>query len=103
MGLRGEKNREWIVWTFYLDKRKSRSKGRKIARRLSVPNVKLTELVQACKALGIPCRVEEKKYPKCWWEEGGRVLVPKIESKPELLRRIAAKIAELRGKGKGSK
>jgi len=96
MSLREEGSKEWIIWTFYLDKRKSRSNGRKIARRFSVPNIKLTELVQACRALGIPCRAEERKYPKCWWEGGGRVIIPKIESKPELLRKIAAKILELR-------
>ena len=98
MSLRGERNSEWVIWTFYLDRRKSRSEGRKVARRLAIPNVKLSEVIQACKALGIPCRAEEKKYPKCWWEEGGRVFVPKTGSKPELLRKIALKIAELREK-----
>ncbi|AEA46133.1 signal recognition particle subunit SRP19/SEC65 family protein [Archaeoglobus veneficus] len=98
MNLRGERDRNWIIWTFNLDRRKSRKEGRKIAKKLAVSNVKLSELVEACKALNIPCRAEEKKYPKCWWEEGGRVVVPKSGSKPELMRKIAAKIAELREK-----
>lgn len=90
-----------VIWTVNLDKRKSRSEGRRIPRRFSVPNVKLTEIVEACKELGIECKVEEKKYPKCWWEDGGRVIVPKTGSKTELMIKIAQKINEIRERNKG--
>lgn len=90
-----------VIWTVNLDKRKSRSEGRRIPRRFSVPNVKLTEIVEACKELGIECEVEEKKYPKCWWEDGGRVIVPKTGSKTELMIKIAQKINEIRERNKG--
>ncbi len=93
-----------VIWTFNIDRRKSRSEGRKIPRRFSVPNVKLAELVEACKELGIECEAEEKKYPKCWWEDGGRVIVPKTGSKTQLMIKIAQKINEIRErKGKKKK
>jgi signal recognition particle subunit SRP19 len=85
-----------VIWTFNIDKRKSRNEGRKIPKRFSVSNVRLSELVEACKKLGIPCEAEEKKYPKCWWEESGRIVLSKGESKTKLMIKIAQKIAEIR-------
>ncbi len=95
--------KECVIWTVNLDAKKKRSEGRKIAIRYAVPNVKLDELVQACKELGIPCRVEDKKYPKSWWEEGGRVIVPKLESKIRIMEKIAKKIKEIRSRKKKKK
>ena len=91
---------EYVIWTVNLDKKKSRSKGRKIPRRFAVPNVKLPELVEACKELGLECRFEDKKYPRCWWEDGGRVIVPKVKSKTKLMIELAAKISEIRSRKK---
>ncbi len=88
--------KECVIWTVNVDKKKSRSEGRRIPRRFAVPNVRLSELVEACKELGIEYRVEEKKYPRCWWEEGGRVRIPKNGSKTRLMIDIARKIAEIR-------
>ena len=95
--------KECVIWTVNLDSKKSRSEGRRIPRRLAVPNVKLKELVEACKELGIPFRVEEKKYPRCWWEEGGRVVVEKKNTKTRMMIEIASRIAEIRERKKGQK
>ncbi|MBO8180615.1 MAG: signal recognition particle protein Srp19 [Archaeoglobus sp.] len=88
--------KECVVWTANLDSKKSRSEGRRIPKRFAVPNVKLQELVEACKQLGLKFRAEEKKYPKSWWEEGGRVVVEKKGSKTHLMIELAKKIAEMR-------
>lgn len=95
--------KECVIWTVNLDSKKSRSEGRRVPRRLAVPNVKLNELVEACKELGIPFRVEEKKYPRCWWEEGGRVVVEKKDTKTRMMIEIASRIAEIRERKKGQK
>lgn len=95
--------KECVIWTVNLDSKKSRSEGRRIPRRLAIPNVKLNELAEACKELGIPFRVEEKRYPRCWWEDGGRVVVEKRDTKTKMMIEIAAKIAEIREKKKGQK
>ncbi len=89
--------KECVIWTVNLDRKKSRSEGRKIPRRFAVPNVRFAELVEACRELGLRFRAEEdKKYPRCWWEEGGRVFVEKSKSKTAIMVEIAAKIAEIR-------
>jgi len=87
-----------IIWTVNLDKKKSRSEGRKIPKRFSVSNVKLYELVEACKELGIECVAENKKYPRCWWEETGRIILPKVDKKTKIMIKLAEKISELREK-----
>jgi len=91
-----EKMKECVIWTVNLDAKKSRSEGRKIPLEYAVPNVKLQELMDACRRLGLNYRAEEKKYPKCWWEDCGRVIVPKRGSKIELMKELAKKIAEIR-------
>ncbi len=88
--------KECVIWTVNLDSRKTRSEGRKIPLKYAIPNVKLQELVDACRMLGIEFKVEEKKYPKCWWEDCGRVIVPKTRSKIEIMIELAKKIAEMR-------
>ncbi len=90
--------KECVIWTANLDAKKKRSEGRKVSLKFAVPNVKIEEIVQACRELGIPFRVEEKRYPKSWWEEGGRVIVPKSESKIRIMEKIAMKIREIRKK-----
>jgi signal recognition particle subunit SRP19 len=103
MRWRGEENKKYAIWTFNLDRRRSRNKGRKIPKRFSAPNIKLSELVEACKELGIQCEAEEKKYPKCWWEEGGRIWLPKAESKTKLMVKLAQKIVEIRERSRKKK
>ncbi len=95
---------ECVIWTVNLDRKKSRSEGRRIPKRFSIPNVRLAELVEACSELKLDFRAEEKKYPKCWWEEGGRVIVRRDgRSKTQIMVEIARKIAEIRERKKVSK
>ncbi len=86
----------WIVWTANLDRKLSRREGRKIPKKLASPGVRLQELVEACSSLDLRFVAEEKRYPRCWWIEGGRVVVEKKYSKPKTLRLIAEKIKEIR-------
>ena len=92
--------KECVIWTVNIDKKKTRSEGRKIPKRFAVPNVRLHELVEACKELGLNFRAEEKKYPRCWWEECGRVFVEKKDKKTKIMIEIAKKIAEIRERKK---
>ncbi|WP_202320754.1 signal recognition particle subunit SRP19/SEC65 family protein [Archaeoglobus neptunius] len=95
--------KECVIWTVNLDSKKSRAEGRRIPKRFAIPNVKLNELVEACSELGIRFRVEEKKYPKWWWEEGGRVVVEKTDTKTSIMIELAKKIAEIRSRKREQK
>ncbi|MHC1586842.1 MAG: signal recognition particle protein Srp19 [Candidatus Hecatellaceae archaeon] len=87
-----------IVWPPYFDASKSRREGRKLPRRLCVPTPHLSEIVRAAELLGLnPQFKPEARYPRSWWVESGYVVVDKLKSKQETLRRIAEKLAELRG------
>jgi len=92
-----EEGNSYVIWTVNLDRKKSRKEGRKIPRRFAIPNVKLEELAKACEALGLKYVAERKKYPRCWWEEGGRIRVEKRMRKEELMKLLAEKIREMRG------
>jgi len=90
------KNNNMVIWTVNIDRKKSRGQGRKISRKKAVSNVRLSEMVEACKNLGIKCIPEVKKYPKFWWEETGRIIVPKNRSKSQVMIGIAEEISSLR-------
>ncbi|MFN3384898.1 MAG: signal recognition particle subunit SRP19/SEC65 family protein [Archaeoglobaceae archaeon] len=87
-----------IIWVANLEAKKSRAEGRKIAKRFAVPNVRFQELIQACKELGLDFIAENKKYPRCWWEEGGRVVIKNEDKK--LMIEVAKKIIEIRERKK---
>ncbi|MCX8172569.1 MAG: signal recognition particle protein Srp19 [Archaeoglobaceae archaeon] len=91
---------KYVIWVANLDSKKTRAEGRKIPRRLAVPNVRLHELAQACKELGVSFQIENKKYPRNWWEEGGRIVVDGKIRKTKLMLEIASKILEIRERRK---
>ncbi|MCS7143837.1 MAG: signal recognition particle protein Srp19 [Archaeoglobaceae archaeon] len=89
-----------VIWTANLDAKKTRAEGRKIAKRFAVPNIRLQELAEACKELRLNFKVENKKYPRNWWEEGGRIVVEGNANKSKLMIEIASKVLEMREKRK---
>lgn len=91
-----KRENEMVIWTANIDKKKTRGEGRKTPRKRSVPNVKLNEMVEACKKLGIKCTPENNKYPRSWWEEGGRIRVPKDGTKSQLMDKISQEILQVR-------
>lgn len=96
MMLRGE-NR-MVFWPAYIDKKKTRSEGRIIPRRLGVADPTLDELEEAAIVLGLSPEVEvDKAYPRSWWEESGRILIETSDSKSQVARKIAEIIRGKRG------
>ncbi len=92
-----------VIWPSNIDSTKSRRKGRKIPLKDAIKSPKKEELVEAARELGILVNFEEdKKYPKNWFSETGRLIVRKVQGKTETLKKIARKIAEIRTKRKKS-
>ncbi len=96
MSSREYKNERIVLWPAYIDSTKSRGKGRKISREDCVPKPRVEEIVEAAEILGLDPIVEEKNYPRLWWEQDKRIVVLKKYSRQELYRRIAKKIKEIR-------
>lgn len=89
-----------IIYPAYIDARKSKKHGRRIAKQHCIANPKIEEIAEACKNLGFECEVErEKAYPRAWWEKGRVIVKNENLKKLELLKKIANEIKVLRAKG----
>ncbi len=85
------------LYPAYFDSSKSRSEGRRVAKELAVDRPRLEEVAEAARRLGLEVRVvEDARYPRCWWDLKGVVLVEKRMRKEELLRRVARSLKEAR-------
>jgi signal recognition particle subunit SRP19 len=86
-----------VIWPVYIDKSTSRSKGRIISKKSSVPEPTLREMGLAAEKLGLNPEIEaEKCYPKTWWESSGRILIDNTAPKTALARKISNAIKEMR-------
>ena len=87
-----------VVYPAYIDSCLSWREGRRVPKSIAVRNPSVEEIVKAANELGLNPIVEEARYPRVWWKHRYRVVVDKKASKQEILRMIARKIMELRGK-----
>jgi len=91
------KGKKTVIYPQYLDSAKTRSEGRRVPLNIAVSNPLIEEIYAAAEALGLNPEIEEeKRYPKLWWEQPGRVIVDKVGSKLKTLKLVASKINELR-------
>jgi signal recognition particle subunit SRP19 len=86
-----------IIFPIYIDSSKTRGDGRKISRSKGVNNPKLSEIAEACNALGFNVIVEENaSHPSESIERRGLIRAIKRGSKIEMLEKIALQIKRLR-------
>lgn len=87
------------LYLAYFDKSKSRKQGRRVPKELAVERPRLEEVIEAVKKLGLGAEVraaEGIRYPRCWWDLKGAVLVEKKVRKEELLKRVASLLKSAR-------
>jgi signal recognition particle subunit SRP19 len=86
-----------IIWPAYFDQAKTRKKGRRVNKNLSVQSPKILEIQAAAQALGLENEmVAEKGYPKTPWAKTGMLLVEKQGSKEQVINRIAKQLFKAR-------
>ncbi|NHI84130.1 MAG: hypothetical protein EAX81_07490 [Candidatus Thorarchaeota archaeon] len=81
-----------IVWPAYLDSNLSRTKGRKIPKNLTAPDVTLNALKEAADMAGFDYEDSpEKKYPRKWAGPSGYLMLknPDGHKKKRLLLMLA--------------
>jgi signal recognition particle subunit SRP19 len=89
-----------ILWPSYFDSTKTRADGRRVPKAKAVQNPTAAELLEAVKSLGLKATIlEEKAYPRNWWEWGGCVSVEKSLAKTALIGRTAPKLKQIRESG----
>ena len=82
-----------VLWPTYFDLHSRREDGRRVPRRDAVEGPTAQMLFEAVKSLRLDCILElEKSYPRFWFRNEGRVLVEPKLKKPELVRKVAAKL-----------
>ncbi len=89
--------KEYIIWSSYINKNKSRKLGRKVPKDIAINNPKLSKILGVIRKLGYEAElIKNKKYPKEWWDvnAGGYIKVKVNEndkiSKLELLKKICS-------------
>ncbi len=89
---------ETVIWPAYLDSSKSRGQGRRVPEDVGVDSPDAKEIAKAVKQVGYDFEYEaDKRYPKSWWEDTGRVTVDADDSKDDVLRAVAAYLDAMRG------
>lgn len=79
-----------ILWPVYFDSTKTRSKGRRVPKKIAVPTPKLTDIQTAVEKFGLKGEiVTESAYPRFPWGKTGYVSVFKEGSKKNLLKKVA--------------
>lgn len=89
-----------VLWPINIDSTRSRKEGRKISKEYAVPHPTVEEIYKVAKELNLDPIIEDKPYPRAWWEQRKRISILKTKPKTQLLRELAAKIKEKRGKSK---
>ena len=84
-----------IIYPAYFNVHYSRKEGRKVPKKLAF-EPKMDIIIKALNDMGYKFEVEEdKRYPRFWWTEKGRIVVYSDEKKSEILKKIAKKIKNL--------
>ncbi len=85
-----------IIYPAYLDKQKTRSEGRRVSRDEAIENPKPKEIANAVEQIGYTSILEDKRYPRTWWEKGRVTVKDSEEPKTEILRAICIYIDAMR-------
>ena len=77
-----------IIYTSYFKRSLSRKMGRKVPRNLA-SDATPEKVEQALKKLNLKYEVQEKRYPKNWYDDKVRFYIETEKNKGHLLREIA--------------
>ncbi|MFP4632281.1 MAG: signal recognition particle subunit SRP19/SEC65 family protein [Halobacteriales archaeon] len=89
---------ETVIWPAYIDSTKTRSEGRRVPVDAAVESPTAEEIARAVKQVGYePTYEPDKRYPRSWWEDTGRVTVEADDSKDDVLRAVTAYVDAMRG------
>ncbi len=84
-----------IIYPAYFNLHYSRREGRRVPKNLAF-EPKLETIARAARDLGYSVEIEQdKRYPRFWWSDRGRIIVESDEPKNEVIRKIARKIRNL--------
>ena len=83
---------KYVTWPIYFDYGTSRSKGRRVPKKLAINNPTVQDIFKVAQSLTLHPQIENKSYPSVWWTQG-RIIVEKKGSKTEVLHAMAQKLS----------
>jgi len=90
-------DKAWVLWPEYFDSARSRSEGRRVVKRLSIPEPQMANIIKAVEKLGLGYKLEEgKAFPGAWWNKQGMLLVENNMPKSQLLPKVAQALLALK-------
>jgi len=98
-----KKRDKFVLWPIYFDSTKTRLEGRRVPKNLAVPAPKLIELQEAVKQANLePEVIVDAEHPSVPWQKTGIILVPKGDSKTQILRRVAERLFKIRNRSRSA-
>jgi signal recognition particle subunit SRP19 len=98
-----KKKDKLVLWPIYFDSTKTRLEGRRVPKNLAVPAPKLIELQDAVKQAGFqPEVIVDVEHPSVPWQKTGMILVPKRDSKTQILQRVAERLFKIRNRSRST-
>jgi len=90
------KSDEVVLWPIYFDSTKTRSKGRKVPKRLGISSPTFDMIEKAIKRLGLSYKsVSGTAHPHFPWDKTGLFLVKKRRPKNKILKDVANELLKL--------
>ena len=91
---RENRGKRIVIYPAYFDLTLSRREGRRVPRRLAIPNPRLEDIVKVCEKLGLNPIVEpDKIYPRNIFMKG-RIIVDKKVSKLKTIYLIGEELSK---------
>lgn len=92
-----KRDRPIVLYPAYFDLGRTRTDGRRVAKKWAVESPTVEEIVAAAKALGLQPETDaEKAFPTSHWRHEGRVLVRADYFKTSILQKVAQRIKQSR-------
>jgi signal recognition particle subunit SRP19 len=86
-------DKRWVIWPCYFDVSRSRSEGRRVAKRIAIKEPTIDLVEKAARALRFNPTVEQAaRYPAKPWKRCGRVLIEKTQKKENSIKQIAERM-----------
>jgi len=86
-----------VLWPLYFDSTKSRVEGRRVPKVVSVPSPRLDEVRKAVEQLGVRYEiVSDASHPKLSWQGSGMLIVSRVCSKTNMVRKVARQLLVIR-------
>ena len=94
-----KRDRPIVLYPAYFDLGRSRTDGRRVAKKWAVESPTVDEVVTAAKALSLQPEVDaEKAFPSTHWRHEGRVLVRADYFKTSIVQKVAQRIKQGRSR-----